>query len=31
MQRVMPMMQKVTADLQPDIQKIIEEAKQKHN
>jgi hypothetical protein len=31
MQRVMPMMQKVTADLQPDIQKIIEDARQKHN
>jgi hypothetical protein len=24
-------MQKVTADLQPDIQKIIEDARQKHN
>ena len=31
MQRVMPMMQKAIGDMQPDIQKIIEDARQKHN
>jgi hypothetical protein len=31
MQRVMPMMQKLSSDLQPEMQKILEEAKQKHN
>ncbi|MGD0000165.1 MAG: DUF2059 domain-containing protein [Bryobacteraceae bacterium] len=31
MQRMMPMIQKLMGDLQPDIQKITEEAKQKHN
>ena len=31
LQRMMPMMQKLMGDLQPEIQKIVEEAKQKHN
>jgi len=31
MQHIMPMMMKLTTDLQPEMQKIIEEAKQKHN
>ena len=31
MQRMMPMMQKLMGDLQPEIKKIIEEAKQKHD
>ncbi len=31
MQRLMPMMQKLVSDLQPDLQKILEDAKQKHN
>lgn len=29
MQRMMPMMQKLMGDMQPEIQKIVEEAKQK--